>query len=106
MKKLVNGRIVDIKNIDIFEKAAEGTAINRTLPNIIPNDTLNLDFDIIEIYINAYKKFYASLPFPLYGVDTDLKYCAAGLFIKKETRRANSDKDKSPFGSLYDFSIV
>lgn len=82
---MVNGRIVDIKNIDIFEKAAEGTAVNRTLPNIIPNDTLNLDFDLVEKYINAYKKFYASLPFPLYGVDTDLKYCAAGLFIKKET---------------------
>lgn len=83
MRKLVNGKIVDIQNIDIFEKAAEGVAINRTLTNVIPNESLDLDFSLVEQYIDAYKRFYSSLPFPLYGIDTDLKYCSAGLYIKK-----------------------
>ena len=84
MRKLVNGKIVDIQNIELFEKAAEGMAIGRTLSNVIPNESLDLNFDIVEKYIEAYKEFYTSLPFPLYGVDTDLKYCTAGLYIKKK----------------------
>lgn len=83
MRKLVNGKIVDIKNIEIFEKAAEGMAINRTISNVIPNESLDIDFDIVERYIDAYKTFYTSLPFPLYGIDTDIKYCCAGIYIKK-----------------------
>ena len=89
LRKLVNGRIVDIKNIDIFEKAAEGAAINRTLPNIIPNEELSIDFKLMEKFIDIYKKFYLALPFPLYSIDSDLKYCAAGLFIKKESTAKN-----------------
>lgn len=82
----MNGKIVDIKNIEIFEKAAEGMAINRVITNTIPNDKLELDFSKIEKLIDLYKSFYRSLPFPLYGIDDDLKYCAAGLFIKKESQ--------------------
>ena len=81
---MVNGKIVDIKNIDIFEKAAEGVAIGRTLSNIIHSENLNIDFPEVENYIEIYKKFHNSLPFPLYGVDSDIKYCSAGLYIKKE----------------------
>ena len=90
LRKLVNGKIVDIKNVDIFEKAAEGAAINRTLPNIIPNEGLSIDFEAMENFIEIYKRFYVSLPFPLYSVDSDLKYCSAGLFIKKESATKNA----------------
>ena len=55
MRKLVNGKIVDIQNIELFEKAAEGMAIGRTLSNVIPNESLDLNFDIVEKYIEAYK---------------------------------------------------
>lgn len=85
----MNGKIVDIRNIDIFEAAAEGAAINRTLPNIIPNEGLGIDFDYIEKMINVYKIFYSKLPFPLNSIDNDVKYCAAGLVIKKETQTKN-----------------
>lgn len=82
--KLVNGKIVDIRNIDLFEAAAEGIAINRTVSNILPTDGLEIDYNLLEKLIGFYKKFYDALPFPLYGVDSDIKYCAAGLYLKKE----------------------
>ena len=89
MKKLVNGKVVDIKNIDLFELAAEGAAIDRTLPNIIPRDKLDLDFEIVDEMISIYRNFYNILPFPLYSIDTNIKYCAAGLVIMRETRVKN-----------------
>lgn len=85
MRKLVNGRIVDIQNIELFELAAEGIAKNSTLTNIIPNESLKIDFTLAEKCIEVYKRFYSSLPFPLYGIDSDLKYCCAGLYIKRCT---------------------
>ena len=42
MKKRVNGRTVDIKNIEIFEKAAGSLAINRTATSNT-SDTSGID---------------------------------------------------------------
>ena len=89
MQKLVNGKVISIDNLDLFEAAAEGAAINRTLPNIIPNDRLQLDFELIEKIINTYKTFYKSLPFPLYSIDSNTKYCSAGLIIKRDLKLKN-----------------
>lgn len=84
MRKLVNGRIVDIKNIELFEKACEGAAIGRTISSALPTDSLGVDLTLVDKCISAYKKMYKLLPYPMYDIDSDIKYCAAGLFIQKE----------------------
>ena len=89
MKKVVNGKTINIDNIDLFEAAAEGAAIGRTLPNIIPNSKLDIDFDFVESIISVYKNYYASLPYPLYYIDCKMKYVCAGLLIKKEKALKN-----------------
>ena len=43
LNKIVNGKVVSIDNLDLFEKAAEDNIIGRTLPNIISNMS-ELDF--------------------------------------------------------------
>lgn len=83
MKKKVNGQTVDIDNIELFEKAAEGLAVNRTtISNVV--DSVGTDFKAIEEYVNTYNSFYKSLPYPLYALDLDLKYAAIGCYIKSK----------------------
>lgn len=82
MKKKVNGKLIDIKNIEIFEKAAESLAVNR----YICNNTLEfdaVDFTKVKAYVALYNAFYKTLPFPLYALDSNIKYAAVGTFIKK-----------------------
>lgn len=83
LNKIVNGKVVSIDNLDLFEKAAEDNIIGRTLPNIISNIS-ELDFPKAQKYIDKYKEAYNAMPYPLYCIDSDLKYCTIGLFIKKE----------------------
>lgn len=85
MKKKVNGRTVDIKNIEVFEKAAEGMAVNRTATSTV-YDTSDLDMKLVEVYLNLYMTFYKSLPFPLYAIDEDVKYATIGCYIRKKSK--------------------
>lgn len=85
MKKKVNGQTVDIENIEVFEKATEGMAVNRTTFSTI-TDTKDLNFEVITEYVALYNSFYKSLPFPLYALDTNIKYATIGSFIKKKSK--------------------
>ena len=40
MRKMVNGKVVDIKNIELFEKGFEGIILNKTVSSSV-KDTLN-----------------------------------------------------------------
>lgn len=83
LRKRVNGKIIDIGNIELFEHAYDGMLTNRKVSNHI-NKFINFNPRVLGRYISTYRKFYNSLPFPIYSIDTDLKYCIAGLYIKKE----------------------
>ena len=84
MRKLVNGKIVDINNLELFEYALECKANKRQAINSIKLCKLGVDIDIIQTYIEVYERFYKSLPYPMYLIDNSAKYCCAGLFIQKE----------------------
>ena len=85
MKKKVNGKTVEIGNIEVFEKATEGMVINRTTASTI-TDTVDLDLNLIDDYVDSYNSFYKSLPFPLYAIDSDVKYAVIGNYIKKTVK--------------------
>lgn len=84
MKKLVNGKVVDIKNIELFELAGEGIALNSIaisntnigIPNGISNELMNR-------IIGQYDVFYKSMPYPLYAIESDIKYATLANFIKR-----------------------
>lgn len=84
MKKLINGKVVDIKNIELFELAAEGlarqsTAISNTSEGIVTN----INSAILQKYIKQYDIFFKSMPYPLYAIESDIKYATLANFIKK-----------------------
>ena len=55
MKKRVNGRTVDIKNIEIFEKAAGSLAINRTATSNTSDtsDGANGNYKTVGVYLDV-----------------------------------------------------
>jgi len=81
----VNGAIIDIKNFELFEKAAEGAVISRHISSSL-NTKITVESDIINECIKHYEVFYKSLPFPLYLVEDGIKYAALGCFIKECTK--------------------
>ena len=81
MKKLVNGKIVDIKNIELFEKAAEGAVLAKIATSNI-SDKITVESDIINECIKHYEVIYKSMPFPLYCVESNIKHATIATFIK------------------------
>ncbi len=81
MKKKVNGKVVDINNMELFEKAFEGLALGRLVASSVA-DTVAENSDLINRCIQSYEAMYKSMPFPLYCVEENIKYSAMAMFIK------------------------
>lgn len=73
MKKKVNGKVVDIKNISLFEKGFEGLALDRKASSNV-KDTLDGESDIVKVCVDTYNTMINSLPFPLFAIESDCKY--------------------------------
>lgn len=84
MKKLINGKVINIDNIDLFIKATEDMAISKTTMSIT-SDGIKREIETpkLQEYIYLYNIFYKSMPFPLYAIEDDIKYATLGEFIKK-----------------------
>lgn len=83
MRKLVNGKVVNIDNMELFELAAEGLAIqNMAVSNTSEGIEGNINSPIIKRYIKQYDIFFRSMPYPLYAIETNIKYATLGNFIK------------------------
>ena len=83
MKKLVNGKVVNIDNIELFELAAEGLAIQNTAVSTTSDGVEgNINSPLIRKYIKQYDIFFKSMPYPLYAIEDDIKYATLGNFIK------------------------
>lgn len=90
MRKIVNGKVVDIENMELFELAAEGlmrqsTAVSNTSDGI--DDTIKSDS--IKVYLKLYDIFLKSMPYPLYAVEEDIKYATLGTFLKTKLKNEN-----------------
>ena len=84
MKKLVNGKVVNLDNIDLFIKAAEDLAVSRTAISVTSEGIKGkIDSPLLQEYIYLYNVFYKSMPFPLYAVEDDMKYVTLANFIKQ-----------------------
>ncbi len=75
MQKLVNGKIVDIGDIRLFEAAFLGLVLNkRAISNI--NTTIENESDKVKRSIDCYNAIYRRLPFPIYCIENNAKYAA------------------------------
>ncbi len=81
MIKKVNGKSVNISNIELFESAFEGLVLKRLAASYV-TDTISSNTEKINTYISTYESIYKSLPFPLYCAELDVKHAAIGICIK------------------------
>ena len=87
MKKLVNGKVIDIPNMKLFELAAEGLALqNTTVSNTSDGLEGNVNYELVRKYLKQYDVFFKYLPYPLNAIEHDIKYAALGSFIKSISR--------------------
>lgn len=87
MKKRVNGKVIEIDNIGLFESAFEGLALGRLVSSSV-SDTITDDSELINECISAYDSVYKLLPFPLYAVEQDIKYSLIATVIKGKLNKA------------------
>lgn len=81
MIKSINGKLVDIDNIELFERAEEGRVLNRRVFSYI-QDKINRP-SIINEFIEHYEIIYKSMPYPLYSIEDNVKYAAIATYIKR-----------------------
>ena len=96
MKKLVNSKVVNIDNIELFELAAEGLALQNTAVSTTADGIeANINSPLVRKYIKQYDIFFKSMPYPLYAIEDDIKYATLGNFIKALSKeRINMWVDK------------
>lgn len=89
MKKLVNNKLVEIRNMKLFELAFEAIALRRHTISSIKDTFINYKeaLEISNDCISAYNKIHRSLPFPLYAIETNIKYAAIATYVKDELDR-------------------
>lgn len=94
MYKNVNGVKVDIKNIELFKRAAYGTACCASAfcqaSVSVTKDELDRLYKYRDMYMAAYRK----LPYPLHAVEDMIKYAVLGITIKKEIYTESREKIK------------
>lgn len=87
MRKLVNGKVIEIDNIKLFELAAEGLAVQKTaLSNTSDGVEAELKSSTVQKYIKDYNTLLKSMPYPLNAIEADIKYSAIATFIKALNR--------------------
>lgn len=102
MKKLVNGKVVEINNIQLFELAAEGMALQSTAISTTKDGIeANINSSLARKYIKQYDIFFKAMPYPLYAIESDIKYATLGNFIASLSREhINMWVDKGLFIQL------
>lgn len=83
MKKIVNGEVVSIDNIKLFELAYEGMIKQRKASSLV-KEALDKQTDRYGIrnIIGYYSVYMSSIPFPLYYIEEDVKYASIAEFIR------------------------
>lgn len=90
MRKLINGKVVNIDNIELFEMAKAGLArgaVTVSSTEALPDE--NSYSDSIAKVIKMYNVFYKSMPYPLYAIEHDIKYATLGCFLKHTESGSN-----------------
>lgn len=83
LKKKVNGKIIEISNLELFEAAFEGLALGRLVSSSV-SDTIADDSELINKCISIYDTVYRSLPFPLYAIEQEIKYAMIATSLKNK----------------------
>lgn len=89
MRKLVNGKVINVDNIELFELAAEGLALQNTAVSTTADGIeATINSPLVHKYIKQYDVFFKAMPYPLYAIEEDIKYATLGNFIKSLSKHS------------------
>ena len=83
MKKRVNGKVVDIKNIELFKLGYEGQLLNKRGISKI-EDTIENKGILVKDAVTKYREYLKKLVFPLNMIEEPIKYTMIGMLLQKE----------------------
>lgn len=84
MRKIVNSKVININNIELFELAAEGLALQKTAVSVTDEGIeADINSPLLQRYIKQYDIFFKAMPYPLYAIEADIKYATLGTFIAR-----------------------
>ena len=81
MLKVVNGKTIDIPNIELFQEAFEGMVLNKQITSKL-GTMYDGESKVAKVAIEESARFIRSLPFPLYSVESNLKYAIMAQYIR------------------------
>lgn len=87
MDKVVNGQLVNIDNIELFEKAIEHRMSIHSYGQSI-TDLIVDEYKKINQYILYYLECYKNIPFPLNYIEDDIKYIVIGIYILSKSNQS------------------
>jgi len=83
MKKRVNGKVVDIRNIELFKLGYEGQLLNKMSISKI-EDTIENKGILVKTAVTKYREYLSKLVFPLNMVEEPIKYTMLAMLLKKD----------------------
>lgn len=86
MRKAINGKIVTIDNVEIFQQAEKALLLNRVCTTNLSDPFILLNesqADKLKDLVSVYEALYTALPYPLYALDMPIKYATLGLLAKQ-----------------------
>ena len=83
MKKRVNGKVVDIRNIELFKLGYEGQLLNKRSISKI-EDTIENKGILVKTAVTKYREYLGKLVFPLNMVEEPIKYTMLGMLLQKD----------------------
>lgn len=95
MRKYINNKLVNIVDIELFEKGFEGLTLDKKAFNDI---VYTVDNEVVNRYIQEYNTIMSSLPFPLYPIESNCKYAFVADYMMHKLDELKADNiiiDKS-----------
>lgn len=92
MKKKVNGKMVDITNMDLFEAAFHGKAMGKPVSSSI-SDKLTENSEFVNKCIEVYSDIYEKFPSVLRDIENKVKYAAIAMLLREELNETLQDDE-------------
>ena len=93
MKKKVNGKMIDINNMELFEAAFHGRALGKPVSSSI-SDKLTENSEFVNRCREVYSDIYEKLPSVLRDIENKVKYAAIAMLIREELNDELSEEEQ------------
>lgn len=81
MKKKVNGKVVEIGNLELYMLADQGSLLNKKVSSLVC-DTIETKSELVRDIVREYNSLVDKLVYPLSSIESELKYITLGELLR------------------------